>query len=83
MIFIETQDGEVLWSNASGRLFTRDKEVVLSLTGFQKDAIVLGQYTDSARACEVVKEFSNKVNTRLGYKCDVTANNVFYSMPKE
>ncbi len=83
MIFIETQDGEVLWSNASGRLFTRDKEVVLSLTGFQKDSIQIGKYKDSVRACEVLKEFSNKVNTRLGYKCDVTANNVFYSMPKE
>jgi hypothetical protein len=83
MIVIETQDEEILWSNANGRIFTRDNEVVLSLTGFHRDSIVIGEYKDNARACEVVKEFSKKVNTRLGYKCDVTANNVFYSMPKE
>jgi hypothetical protein len=83
MIVIETQYGEILWSNANGGLFIRNNEVVLSLTGFYRDATVIGEYKDNARACEVVKAFSNKVNTRLGYKCDVTANNVFYSMPKE
>jgi len=83
MIVIETQDEEILWSNAIGRIFTRDNEVVLSLTGFQRDSIVIGEYKDRARAGEIIKEFSNKINTRLGYKCDVPANNVFYSMPKE
>ena len=83
MLFIETQDGEILWSNANGGLFIRNNEVVLSLTGFYRDTKVVGEYKDNARACEVIKEFSNKINTRLGYKCDIPANNVFYSMPKE
>ena len=83
MIIIGTQDGEVVWSGACGYVYVSFRAILLSFTGSHKDAITIGRYESEGRANEVVKEFSEKLNTRLGYNCDIAADNVFYSMPKE